>query len=211
MADQGLYDYFITHHLPRVEVLNRLPLSVSIDGFWPELQRLRMARAVKVPLTGADGKPLWFVMTDSILASGDRVAGMARRDLDSISPGEDAMTDGLMDEAFFTSFVEGAPVSRQESRRFLKSGEDPANVGELLAQNNLNAIRHMAGRLYEPYSPGMLLSVAGLLTSAMETEADEYRQADSHQVPGRDRSRVRVPPARDIPGMMDSLCLFLNG
>lgn len=210
MTDQGLFDYFITHHLPRHEVLNRLPFSVSIDDFWPELLRRRMTRAVKLPLFGLNGQPLCFVMTDSLMASGDRISSMARRDIDSIEPGTDIMTDGLMDEAFFTSFVEGAPISRLECRRFLKSGEDPSDVGELLAQNNLSAIRHTAEHRYEPYSGQMLLTWARLLTNAMEWEVEDYRLENTHIIPGRTLTPQTVPLASEIPAMMDKLCLFLN-
>jgi len=210
MIEQSLYDYFTTHHYPREEVLNRLPFSVSMDEFWPRLLQLRKARAVTLPLTGQGKEPLWFVMTDSIIASGDRIASMSRRDLDRIDPCEDLMTDGLMDEAFFTSFVEGAPISRLECRRFLKSGEDPSNVRELLAQNNLSAIRHMAEQRYEPHSSRMLLTWARLLTNAMDGEVEDYRVSNTHTIPGRALAHQAVPPAEDIPGMMDDLCLFLN-
>ena len=97
MIDRSLLDYFTTHHLPRGEVLNRLPLSISIEEFWPALQEFRKARAMQVPLSGLDGKELWFVMTDSIITSGDRISSMARRDIDSIEPGTDMMTDGLLE------------------------------------------------------------------------------------------------------------------
>ena len=210
MIDRSLFDYFATHHLPRGEVLNRLPLSISIEEFWPALQEHRKARALQVPLSGLDGKDLWFVMTDSIIASGDRISSMARRDIDSIEPGTDVITDGLLDEAFFTSYVEGAPVSRLESRRFLKSGGDPSNVGELLMQNNLSAIRYLSEHRYEPYSPYMFQKTALLLTSAMNQEVEDYRVSNEHRVPGRNSTASRVPPAAQIPRMMDSLCEYLN-
>lgn len=210
MIDQALFDYFTTRHFPREEVLNRLPFSVSIDDFWPQLLQQRKARAVQIPLMGLQNQTLWFVMTDSLMASGDRISSMARRDIDRIDPCDDMMTEGLMDEAFFTSFAEGAPISRLECRRFLKSGEDPSNVGELLAQNNLNAIRHMAEHRYEPYSSRLLLTFARLLTNALNAEAEEYRSSNTHLIPGRILSHCQFPPAADIPAMMDSLCAFLN-
>ena len=210
MIEQSLFDYFMTHHYPREEVLNRLPLSVSMDEFWPRLLQLRKARAVTLPLTGLGNEALWFVMTDSIITSGDRIASMSRRDLDRIGPCEDLMTDGLMDEAFFTSYVEGAPISRLECRRFLKSGEDPSSVGELLAQNNLSAIRLMAEQRYEPYSSRMLLNWARLLTNAMDGDTEDYRVSNTHNIPGRALAHQTVPPAEAIPGMIDSLCVFLN-
>jgi len=210
MIEQSLFDYFTTHYLPRTEVLNRLPFSVAINDFWPELLRLRKTLSVQTPLTGLEKQQLWFVMTDSLMASGDRISSMARRDIDNIEPGEDVITDGLMDEAFFTSYVEGAPVSRLESRRFLKSGNDPSNVGELLMQNNLSAIRYVAEHRYEPFSGYMILSIARLLTSAMSAESENYRLSDEHLIPGRNGLFCDVPSAKDIPQMMDSLCSFLN-
>lgn len=210
MIEQSLFDYFTTHHFPREEVLNRLPFSVSMGEFWPQLQQLRKARAVELPLMGVQGQALWFVLTDSLIASGDRISSMARRDVDHVDPCEDMMTEGLMDEAFFTSFVEGAPVSRLECKRFLKSGEDPSSVGELLAQNNLNAIRHIIEHRYEPYSSRMLLTLARFLTNAMEEEAEDYRLSNTHNIPGRALTPQQVPLAADIPVMIDNLCFFLN-
>ena len=198
MIEQSLFDYFTTHHFPREEVLNRLPFSVSMNEFWPQLLQLRKARAVELPLKGIQGQALWFVLTDSLIASGDRIASMARRDIDRVDPCEDMMTDGLMDEAFFTSFVEGAPVSRLECRRFLKSGEDPSNVGELLAQNNLCAIRHMAEHRYEPYSNRMLLTLARLLTNAMDTETEDYTRTPAQHFHTRlhQSSAIRCGPGQ---------------
>jgi len=210
MIEQSLLDYFTTHHYPREEVLNRLPFSVSIDEFWPRLVQLRRSRSSSLPLTGTNRQGLWFVMTDSMVASGDRISSMARRDIDRIDPGEDVITEGLIDEAFFSSYLEGASVSRLECRRFLKSGEDPSGVGELLAQNNLSAIRHMAEHRYEPYSSHTLLTWARLLTNLMNGEVEDYRQSNTHAIPGRALTPQPVPPAADIPGMVDSLCLFLN-
>lgn len=210
MIEQSLFDYFTTHHFPREEVLNRLPFSVSMDEFWPQLLQLRKARAVELPLKGTQGQTLWFVLTDSLIASGDRIASMARRDIDRVDPCEDMMTEGLMDEAFFTSFVEGASLSRLECRRFLKSGEDPSGVGELLAQNNLSAIRQMTERRYEPYSSRMLLTLIRLLTNAMDGEVENYRMSNTHIIPGRTLVPSNLPPATEVPGMIDSLCLFLN-
>lgn len=210
MIEQSLFDYFTTHYFPREEVLNRLPFSVSIDEFWPQLLQMRKTRAIELPLAGLRGEALWFVLTDSLMASGDRVSSMARRDLDRVDPGEDVMTDGLIDEAFFTSFVEGASISRLECRRFLKSGEDPSGVGELLAQNNLSAIRHMTEHRYEPYSSHMLLTWARLLTNALDREVEDYRFDDTHIIPGRSQPQQTVPLAAKIPGMIDKLCIFLN-
>lgn len=45
LEKERLMAYFQEHYLSRQEVLYKLPLSLSIDAFWPELLNRRKATA----------------------------------------------------------------------------------------------------------------------------------------------------------------------
>ena len=50
LEKERLMAYFQEHYLSRQEVLYKLPLSLSIDAFWPELLNRRKATAAVLPL-----------------------------------------------------------------------------------------------------------------------------------------------------------------
>ncbi len=77
---EQLITQFIDRYLPRREIIHRLPLSVPIARFWPELQRARKAQGIVLPLKAQDGQDFWFVLNGAIERQCDAVVDMARRD-----------------------------------------------------------------------------------------------------------------------------------
>ena len=45
MDKERLMQYFDQHHLPKRDVLSRIPLGTSLDAFWQELQQRRRGKA----------------------------------------------------------------------------------------------------------------------------------------------------------------------
>ena len=66
LEKERLMAYFQEHYLSRQEVLYKLPLSLSIDAFWPELLNRRKATAAVLPLYNAAGMPYWYVQTQRL-------------------------------------------------------------------------------------------------------------------------------------------------
>lgn len=63
---ESLIAQFMERYLSRQEIIHRLPVTVSIKQFWPELEKERRSRAQELPLLDQDGNPFWFVLTGSI-------------------------------------------------------------------------------------------------------------------------------------------------
>ena len=76
-----LISQFLDRYLPRQEIIHRLPVSISIQQFWPELERERRKRSQELPLKDQNGNPFWFVLTGSIEKQCDAIAELARRDI----------------------------------------------------------------------------------------------------------------------------------
>lgn len=148
---QQLIAFFMENYLPRREVLYRLPVSLPIQTFWPLLMAERKARSVKLPLHSDQGAPYWYVPTEALLQRGDKVAAMARTKQTAQLPQyQDMLTEGLMDEAYFSSVIEGASTQRQQAKAFLRSGESPRNKDEQMIFNNYQALHDALEHLDEP-------------------------------------------------------------
>ena len=47
---ESLIAQFMERYLPRQEIIHRLPVSVSIQQFWPELEKERRKHSQELPL-----------------------------------------------------------------------------------------------------------------------------------------------------------------
>lgn len=210
MNREMLLERLQNQYLTRQEVLFRLPLNISIDSFWPELVQRRKLSGVVLPLHRADGKPLWYVLTNRMIAASERLCALALDSADQIDPYKAELTGAMTEELFFTGFVEGAQISLQEAMEFLGRGTEPENVQEQLIQNNRNAWSDMLGALYYPLDERFVRQLAHQLTDEMEGHAGDYRQTDTHTIAAMGSESYSVPSSADIPGLMQEYYAFLG-
>ena len=105
LEKERLMAYFQEHYLSRQEVLYKLPLSLSIDAFWPELLNRRKATAAVLPLYNAAGMPYWYVQTQRMVHASEQLCEAAMAQADGFDPYRAQMTSAMTEEMFFTSFV----------------------------------------------------------------------------------------------------------
>lgn len=210
MNREMLLERLQNQYLTRQEVLFRLPLNISIDSFWPELVQRRKLSGVVLPLHRADGKPLWYVLTNRMIAASERLCALALDSADQIDPYKAELTGAMTEELFFTGFVEGAQISLQEAMEFLGRGTEPENVQEQLIQNNRNAWSDMLGALYYPLDERFVCQLAHRLTDEMEGHAGDYRQTDTHTIAAMGSENYSVPSSAAIPGLMQEYYAFLG-
>lgn len=118
---ETLITRFMESYLPRQEIIRRLPVSVSIRQFWPELERERRRHSQELPLPDQSGKPFWFVLTGGIEKQCDAIAELARRDIAFTGPEFDALfQNAVVDEAVYSSVIEGAFNSREQAAEFIR-------------------------------------------------------------------------------------------
>ncbi len=210
MDKDRLLSYFQQHYLSRQEVLFKLPLNISIDTFWPELLNRRKAGATILSLFNASGMPYWYVLTEKMIASSERLCSEAMEQEDSFDPYRTPMTSAMTEEMFFTSFVEGAQIPLQEAMDFLQRGTEPENIQEQMIWNNRHAWSTMVGSLYRPLDEEFVKSLAFMLTEEMDNCAEDYRQTDQHPIAAMNNEPYEVPTAYSLPDRMAEYYVFLQ-
>ena len=178
MDKEMLLQRLQSQYLTRQEVLYKLPLNISINSFWPELLERRKQRSVVLPLHGADGKPLWYVLTDKMIEASEKLCAAALERTDTIDPYKPTLTGAMTEELFFTSFVEGAQIDIKMAMEFLEHGGEPENVQEQLIHNNRTAWTALLHNLFYPLDNHFVGMLAYQLTEDMDGHATEYRQTD---------------------------------
>lgn len=208
---ESLIAQFMERYLSRQEIIHRLPVTVSIKQFWPELEKERRSRAQELPLLDQDGNPFWFVLTGSIERQCNEIAALARRDIAFTGPEFDLLfEDAVVDEAVYSSMIEGAFTSREQAADFIRKNKQPRNKSEQMVKNNYDALIYVLEHLDEEITEDTIMQIAKLVTqSAAEVQVSGYRGGAVY-VTGRE-GVVYTPPGADaVPRMMRSLVDFIR-
>ena len=210
MDKQELFRYFMENYYPRQEIVYRLPTSMPIAVFWPEMLAHRRERAVTLPLRAVSGEPFWYVPTDKLMRSGDALAHAVRCESAGFPPRREA-EEGIMDEAFCSSAIEGAYSTRDKARELIRSRKPPETKDERMIVNNYEALRFVSEHLDTPINEAVTLEIARILTEGTLEDGTKpgWRDGPVQVVSGRQEVVYVAPDADRIRPMLDDLFAFL--
>ena len=204
---ESLIAQFMERYLSRQEIIHRLPVTVSIKQFWPELEKERRSRAQELPLLDQDGNPFWFVLTGSIERQCNEIAALARRDIAFTGPEFDLLfEDAVVDEAVYSQHDRGrVHQSRTGPPTSSAKTNSRAISPSRWLENNYDALIYVLEHLDEEITEDTIIQIAKLVTqSAAEVQVSGYR-GGAVCVTGRE-GVVYTPPGADaVPPMMRSL------
>ena len=211
MEKEDLFFYFMENYFPRQEIVYRLPTSLPIAEFWPEILQYRRERASILPLRTASGELFWYVPTRRFLQYGDALARAVRDESANRLPPADHDT-GIMDEAFFSSAIEGAYSTRAKAHELIQSGKRPETRDERMIVNNYEALRFVLEHLDAPITEAMTLEIAGILTEGTLENGIKpgWRDGPVQVVSGRQEVVYIAPEADRIRPMLNDLFAFLS-
>ncbi len=206
-----LIQMFLDRYLPREEIIHRLPIAIPIDPFWAKLTEARRNLSFSLPLYTQAQESFRFVLNKSIENQCDLVAAMARRNyIFEGSVFESMAEEAVIDEAVYSSLIEGAFTSRKEAVKFIHAQAEPVNKAEQMVRNNYHALTYVLEHLDEPITEETINNIAKIVTrSASEIEVNGYRSGpvyinDSNGV-------VYMPPeSKAVPEMMGQLIHFIH-
>ena len=211
MDKQELLQYFMDNYYPRQEIVYRLPASLPIADFWPEEYQYRKDRASVLPLRTASGESFWYVPTNRFLQSGDALAQASRYESTNELP-QYSHDDSIIDEAFYSSAIEGAYSTKARARELIQSGKSPENKDERMIVNNYDALRFVLDHLDTPINEAITLEIARILTEGTLEEGTKpgWRDGPVQVVSGRQEVVYVAPDADTIRPMLDDLFAFLQ-
>lgn len=211
---QELVAAYLEKYLPRKDILHRLPVSTPISAVWPKLQKARREISEDLPLLSIGGSPFWWVLTKSIEAQSEKVISLARRDIIFDRPEyEAAFREAVLDEAVYSSVIEGAFTTKKEAREFIHEGREPKNKSEQMVKNNYEALTYVLEHIEEPIAERTVFDIYALVTKdtlAGNAPANAYRKEKVFVQSSRGELVHTAPEAEKVPGMMAALLDFIK-
>lgn len=128
---------------------------------------------------------------------------------------EQYLVSSLMEEAIYSSQMEGAATTRKVAKEMLKKKMTPKDKSQQMIHNNYQTIQFIVSHKDEPLSEELLLQIHRLMTEKTMQRPDDagrFRSNDDVVVEnGITHETVHTPPSyTEIPQFVDDLCKFFN-
>lgn len=125
------------------------------------------------------------------------------------------LVSSLMEEAIYSSQMEGAATTRKVAKEMLRKKITPRDKSQQMIHNNYQTIKFIVDHQEDSLSEELLLQVHRLMTeNTLEHPefAGHFRTNDNVVVEnGITHETVHTPPShKDIPQFVKDLCLFFN-
>lgn len=128
---------------------------------------------------------------------------------------EQYLVSSLMEEAIFSSQMEGAATTRKVAKEMLRKKMTPKDKSQQMIHNNYQTIQFIVDHKDEPLSVELLLQVHRLMTEKTMQKPDDaghFRSNNDVVVEdGITHETVHTPPTyEEIPQFVGDLCDFFN-
>ena len=128
---------------------------------------------------------------------------------------EHYLVSSLMEEAIFSSQMEGAATTRKVAKEMLRKKMIPRDKSQQMIHNNYQTIQYIVEHKDEPLTEELLLQVHRRMTiNTMDNpeDAGHFRSNDDVVVEnGITHETVHTPPSyKEIPQFIKDLCVFFN-
>ena len=125
------------------------------------------------------------------------------------------LSSSLMEEAIYSSKMEGASTTRVVAKEMLRKKKSPQNKAQQMIANNYNTIQYIVDHKDEPLTEESLLYIHRLMTEKTldnPNDAGCFRTNDKVVVADMvEGDIIYTPPTfTDIPEFVETLCDFFN-
>lgn len=214
---ENFIEAFTHRYLTRQEVLYRVTPRENIDLFWPQLLEARKKYAVTTPLRDKKENEFWLALIPELAESINYVEDIGKHELFAMVQGELAhniILDAILDEAFYSSVIEGAFSTKQRTAELIATQSKPANKSEQMIFNNYLALQFVLENLDKPLDEEMILSIYRLVTQDTLEAADVVERYRNGPVyvwdAGLNKAIYEGPSFNDVPAMMGALIEFIH-
>ena len=211
-----LLNTYLVNYYNKEEVGYRLTPEIKLDDFWSELVRFRQAKAEFLPFKDQDGKPFWCVLTPKLQEYLHQVDSRGKDSLYSVVKEEiqTKLTEqALVEEAMFSSVIEGAFSTIARARELIVEGKSPQDTSDQIVANNGRVMRYVLEQREAPCSIELMHTIQRMVTEKTlehEVDAGRFRDGPIFVVNQRRETIYAAPPAETVQPSMESLIQWIN-
>lgn len=217
MSSQNeLFEHYVVNYYTKPEVGYRLPPEVKLEAFWPALVQYRQARGSILPFRDQHGDPFWFVLTPELQKLLHQVDSRGRDSLYKVVQDEiqtELVEQALIEEALFSSIIEGAFSTLARARELIVGGKRPRDTSDQMIANNARVMRYVLEQRGAPCSIELMHALHRLVTEKTleyPEQAGRFRDDLVYIYNTQGEVIYTAPPAETVQPSMEVLIDWVN-
>ncbi len=213
--DNHLQEYF-ENYLNKLEIGYRLPPEIKLEGFWQQLLLLRKAKAEVLPLKDQENRAFWYALPRSLQKKLHEIDSYGRDSLYTMvkkSIEGELLKESLIEEAFYSSVIEGAFSTLKKAKELVNEKRPPADKSEQMILNNYYAMRYILENKDKAISQELILELHKIVTDkTMDDQrfAGRYRDDWVYITDSQGKPIYKPPPAEQVQSLMRELIEWVN-
>jgi len=207
-----------TKYLNKEEIGYRLPSDIPLNTFWEETIRLRQNKADYLPFIDQKSHFFWYFnlpalqkIIHEIDSNGkDSLYRAVSKDIEN-----ELVKNSLVEEAFYSSVIEGAFSTIKRMRELVAGHDTPKDHSEQMIFNNYKAMQFIFEQKHKDLSIDLILQLHGIITEktldkGQEEFAGKFRN-DQVYIQDPSGHVIYTPPSADqVPKAMEELVQWVN-
>ncbi len=211
-------EFINKRYLSKEEVGYRVPNNLSLEDYWGSIQKARHQRAVKMPFEDQEKHPFWFVLTSSLQQSLHEIDSLGRDSIYRLVREEiesEMIQDSLMEEAVFSSAIEGAFSTVKRLKEMVNKKQSPEDINDKMVFNNYEAMQFILREKHRNLDIDLILELQKIVTKDTMGEDDaaysgKFRDDWVYVKDKRDRVIYTPPHADQVLPAMEKLVQWIN-
>ena len=217
-TNEFIYKFTNQDYLSREEIGLRLPDNLALEEFWQEVTKFRKQKSETLPFTDQNNQDFWFLLTPALQkriyeidSSGkDSLYRVVKKEIEN-----ELIKDSLIEEALYSSVIEGAFSTMKRLRELVDNDRKPADINDQMVLNNYQAMQFILQEKHKELSLDFVLQLHKIVTkeTLFEDEAYAGRFRDD-MVYVKDKRRDIIiytpPPAEQVEPAIKKLIEWAN-
>ncbi|MFA4889968.1 MAG: Fic family protein [Candidatus Omnitrophota bacterium] len=216
---QEIIDKFTNQdYLSKEEISYRLPNDLSLEELWQEAIKFRKQKSEILPFKAQDNQNFWCFLTPALQRKIYEIDSSGKDSLYRVVKKEiehELIRDSLIEEALYSSVIEGAFSTMKRLRELVEKEKEPADINDQMVLNNYQAMQFILQEKHRELSVDFILQLHKIVTEKTLFEDDSYAgKFRDDMVYVKDKRRDIViytpPPAEEVEPAIKKLIEWVN-
>ncbi len=162
-----LNSFVVDKYLTKEEIAYRIPQSISLEEAWGSVQSQRKQKRETMPFNDQEGNPFWYILTSQLHKELHEIDSLGRDSIYSLVKKEielEMVKESLMEEAVFSSAIEGAFSTVKRLKEMVDKKEPPKNIHDQMVLNNYHAMQFILKEKHQELSIDLILELQRIVT-----------------------------------------------
>ncbi len=210
--------YTLTQYFNKEDISYRVKSDVSLNDVWAQTVKERKAKAEFLPFFDQKGNQFWYFYLPALQRIIHEIDSNGKDSLYKAVSKEienELVKNSLIEEAFYSSVIEGAFSTIKRMRELVAGKDSPKDNSEQMIVNNYKAMQFIFQEKHKDLSVDLILELHRIITDktlekGQESFAGKFRDDQVYIQDSNGRIIYTPPQADKVPESMMKLVEWVN-